>query len=277
MLEPIFIAKPTPRVLRVYPAYAALFPRLYAALAEFHPVVPLDLPDIWVRDFLPVQHCQTGELVQPFFNPRYANYTPRFTERIRQAVRRIFPVPPCTAVIDGGNISWGPERTVFCLKYPGALSDETALADALGARRVVWLPPEEGDKIGHIDGVMQFIGRTLLVSDERFDPYLKKLLSRRLDAVRKACPDIAVRFLPCVPDGYDKSGLSAKGVYVNFLETSRAVFVPQFSLPQDRKVFAIIKAVTDKPVIGIECAAVSRYGGAVHCLTQTYWRAYDVI
>ena len=116
MLEPIFIAKPTPRVLRVYPAYAALFPRLHAALAEFHPVVPLDLPDIWVRDFLPVQHCQTGELVQPFFNPRYANYTPRFTERIRQAVRRIFPVPPCTAVIDGGNISWGPERTVFCLK-----------------------------------------------------------------------------------------------------------------------------------------------------------------
>lgn len=278
-IQTVCIAKPTPKVVKIYPAYQAFFPGFYKALAEFHPVKVLDLPDIWVRDFLPVQNNQTGELFQLGFNPRYANYTPKFTAEINAAVKHLFPVQKCAVQIDGGNIVRGPDGTVFCFESrrifcKGVAGEqaqkEAVLRHALGSSKVVWLAREQGDKINHIDGFMQFIGNTLFVSDERFDPYLKGLLLQRLGQVFQVLPHIEVRFLPCVPDESDKSGLSARGIYVNFLETSRAVFVPQYNLPQDKAVLAIIKTATDKPVVGIDCAEVSRYGGAVHCLTKEY-------
>ena len=278
-VQTVCVAKPTPEVVKIYPAYQAFFPGFYKALAEFHPVKLLDLPDIWVRDFLPVQNSQTGELFQLGFSPRYANYTPKFTAEINAAVKRLFPVQKCAVQIDGGNIVRGPDGTVFCLEsrkifrkgVAGEQSQkEAVLKHALGASKVVWLAREQGDKINHIDGFMQFIGNTLFVSDERFDSYLKSLLARRLGQIFQALPSVEVRFLPCVPDESDKSGLSAWGVYVNFLETSLAVFAPQYNLPQDKAVLAIIKTATDKPVVGVDCAEVSRYGGAVHCLTKEY-------
>ncbi len=275
----ICIAKPTSEVLKIYPAYRTFFPRFYQALAAFHTVKVLDLPDIWVRDFLPEQNSQTGELVRLIFNPRYANYIPPFTAKINVAAQRLFPVPQYPVRLDGGNIVRGPDGIVFCFESRRIFrkstageqaQKEAALKQALGARQVVWLAREQGDKINHIDGFMQFIGRTLFVSDERFDPYLKSLLARRLGQIFQALPSVEVRFLPCVPDESDSSGLSARGIYVNFLATSRAVFVPQYHLPQDQEVLAIIKTATDKPVVGIDCAEIARYGGAVHCLTKEY-------
>lgn len=278
-IQTVCIAKPTPKVVKIYPAYQAFFPGFYKALAAFHPVKVLDLPDIWVRDFLSVQNSRTGELFQLGFNPRYANYTPKFTAEINAAVKRLFPVQKCAVQIDGGNIVRGTDGTVFCFESrkifrKGVVGEqsqkEAVLQHALGISKVVWLVREQGDKINHIDGFMQFIGNTLFVSDERFDPYLKGLLLQRLGQVFQVLPHLEVRFLPCVPDESDKSGLSARGIYVNFLETSRAVFVPQYNLPQDKAVLAIIKTATDKPVVGIDCSEVSRYGGAVHCLTKEY-------
>ncbi len=279
MIEIVFIAQPSKRVLQVYPAYESFFPRFYAALSAFHPVTVLDLPDIWVRDFLPVQHVQTGQLYQPFFKPNYANYTPRFTRLIRARVREIFPAEPCAVRIDGGNIIWGPGGAVFCLpnrrifrrsRLGEQKEAESNLLQALGAEKMVWLPREIGDKVGHIDGFMQFIGDTLFVSREDFDPYLKKLMQRRLETVRRECPDLKICFLPCVPDSEDPSGLSARGVYVNFLATSQAVFVPQYGLPQDTEALQRVQTAVSQPVIGVDCSEISKYGGALHCLTQVY-------
>ena len=44
----------------------------------------------------------------------------------------------------------------------------------------------------------------------------------------------------------ENNWLSAKGLYVNFLETSRAVFVPQFNLPEDDKIVTIMKNIASK-------------------------------
>ena len=74
--------------------------------------------------------------------------------------------------------------------------------------------------------------------------------------------------LICRPD--EESWLSARGLYVNFLETSRAVFVPQFNLPTDDKVISIMEKYTRKPLVRVDCTQMARYGGAVHCLTREY-------
>ena len=65
--------------------------------------------------------------------------------------------------------------------------------------------------------------------------------------------------------------LIASGLYVNFLETSRAVFVPQFDLSEDDNVISIMKEYTRKPLVRVDCSKIAEYGGAVHCLTREYY------
>ena len=69
----------------------------------------------------------------------------------------------------------------------------------------------------------------------------------------------------------EENWLSANGLYVNFLETSRAVFVPQFDLPEDDKVISIMSRYTHKPLVRVDCSQIAEYGGALHCLTREYY------
>lgn len=280
--EIIYVAKPTWYTEKTYPGHAKFYEHFAAQLKQFHEVRTLELPDIWVRDFLPVQNVQTGELYQPFFDPRYANYTPKFTAAIRQQVRGAFPhAKPCDVRMDGGNIVLAPDKKqAFCLEKQTIFHKsnpaqkkyvEQELKRALGVQEIVWLPQQKGDKIGHIDGYIQFLGDFLTegavdIFDE--DIVLESLLDIKSSDLLCSCHEFRMFPLPCRID--ENNWLSAKGLYVNFLETSRAVFVPQFNLPEDDRVIDIMKKYTCKPLVRIDCEQISQYGGAVHCLTREY-------
>ena len=320
--EVIYVTKPSQYVERNYPGYARFFGEFYAQLREYHEVRALDLPDIWVRDFFPVQNVQTGKLTQLFFNPSYANYVLKFTGEIRRQVRALFPqAKRCNVRMDGGNIVLTPdkkyalclEKQTICCKSDFAQKAQTerALIRALGVDKILWIPHQIGDKIGHIDGYIQFLGHTLMEGSIDDDVTTVGLLDRRgQDALHHywttqiSVPNICFPDMPReiydywnekIPEGgylnrkwYDiwfphspywvhlicrpdkRSWLSARGLYVNFLETSRAVFVPQFGLPEDSKAFSIIKRCTSKPVVRVDCSKIAEYGGAVHCLTREY-------
>lgn len=278
--EVIYMAKPTWYTEQVYPGHAKFYEKFVAQLKQYHEVRALELPDIWVRDFLPVQNAQTGELYQPFFDPRYANYTPKFTAAIRAQVRGAFPhAKACDARIDGGNIVLTPDKKqAFCLEKKTIFrpSDpaqktyvEQELKRALGVQQIVWLPQQKGDKIGHIDGYIQFLGDVLIEGAASIwygdiDPLLDSKSAHR---IARSHPFTSVSLLCPVAEN---DWLSAKGLYVNFLETSRAVFVPQFNLTQDDENARVIRNHTRKPVVRVDCAQIAEYGGAVHCLTREY-------
>ena len=269
-MQIIYVAKPTWYTEKIYPGHAAFYEHFVAQLRKYHEVRALELPDIWVRDFLPVQNVQTGELYQQFFDPRYANYTPKFTAAIREQVHGAFPhAKPCDARVDGGNIVLTPDKKyAFCLEKQTIFRKsnptqkehvEQELTRALGVQEILWLPQQKGDKIGPLDGYIQFLDNTLCDA-QLLDGKSSTLLAhyRNFDTV----------LLPCRIDEND--WLSAKGLYVNFLETSRAVFVPQFNLPEDDKIVNIMKKHTRKPLVRVDCEQISQYGGAVHCLTREY-------
>lgn len=282
--EVICVAKPTWYTEEIYPGHKQFFEKFSAQLAQFHEVRALELPDIWVRDFLPVQNVQTGELYQPFFDPRYANYTPKFTAAIRRQVYGCFlQAKPCNVRIDGGNIVLSPDkkqafclekRTIFHKSNPAQKEHtEQELKRALGVQNIVWLPQQKGDKIGHIDGYIQFLGDYLMegtvelygglttgsLLDDRATSLLRGYVQRgNWDRVP----------LLCKLD--EENWLSANGLYVNFLETPRAVFVPQFNLPEDDNVISIMREYTRKPLVRVDCEQIAQYGGAVHCLTREY-------
>ena len=275
--EIIYVAKPTGYTERIYPGYTDFYEKFTAQLKQFHEVRALELPDIWVRDFLPVQNQKTGALYQLFFNPRYANYTAAFTARIRQAVQSYFPQAlACGVRIDGGNMVINPTREIaFCFEKPSIFcksrpsekeNAEREIKRASGVEKIVWLPRESGDKIGHIDGFMQFLGNELCVSNERDLSGLS--LWKKRDKILRASVGEYIDF-PC--EAAAKDWLSARGIYVNFLETSQAVFVPQYHLSHDRAVLDIIKRHTAKPILEVDCSQIAKYGGAVHCLTREYF------
>ena len=284
--EVIYVAKPTWYTEQTYPGHTKFYEHFVSQLREYHEVCSLELPDIWVRDFLPVQNVQTGELYQHFFDPRYANYTPKFTEAIREQVRATFPqAKPCDVRIDGGNIVLSPDKKqAFCLEKQTIFHKsnpeqkehvEQELKRALGVQNIVWLPQQKGDKIGHIDGYIQFLGDFLMEGTVELygglatEPLLD---DKATDLLRGYAQRENWDRVPLLCKLDEENWLSANGLYVNFLETSRAVFVPQFDLPEDDKVISIMKEYTDKPLVRVDCSKIAPYGGAVHCLTREYDR-----
>lgn len=284
--EVIYIAKPTWYTENMYPGHRQFYIKFAAQLKEYHEVRELELPDIWVRDFLPVQNVQTGELYQPFFNPRYANYTPKFTAAIREQVRGAFPqAKPCDVRIDGENMVVSPDRkyaiclekqTIFHKSNPAQKEHvEQELKRALGVQNIVWLPQQKGDKIGHIDGYIQFLGDFLMEGTVALygglatEPLLD---DKATDLLRGYAQRENWDRVPLLCKLDEENWLSANGLYVNFLETSRAIFVPQFDLPEDDKVISIMKEYMGKPLVRVDCSQIAQYGGSVHCLTREYDR-----
>lgn len=285
-MQIIYVAKPTWYTEKIYPGHAAFYEHFVAQLRKYHEVRALELPDIWVRDFLPVQNVQTGELYQLFFDPRYANYTPKFTAAIRKQVRGAFPhAKPCDARVDGGNIVLTPDKKyAFCLEKQTIFRKsnptqkehvEQELTRALGVQEILWLPQQKGDKIGHIDGYIQFLGDFLMEGTVELYGGLTTgslLNDRATSLLRGYAQRENWDRVPLLCKLDEENWLSANGLYVNFLETSRAVFVPQFDLPEDDKVISIMKEYTDKPLVRVDCSKIAPYGGAVHCLTREYDR-----
>ena len=287
--EVIYVAKPTWYTEKIYPGHTCFFEEFYAQLRAFHEVRALELPDIWVRDFLPVQNVRTGELYRLFFDPRYANYTAKFTDAIRRQVQGAFPHAKwCDVRMDGGNIVLTPDkkyalclekRTIF-RKSDSAQKTYVAqeLKRALGVEEILWLPQQIGDKIGHIDGYIQFLGDFLMEGTVELYGGITTGSLLGNGATGKLCTYCDTKhiadyrkewvYLICRPD--EDHWLSARGIYVNFLETSRAVFVPQFNLPEDDTVISIMGEYTRKPLVRVDCSWIAAYGGAVHCLTREY-------
>ena len=71
-------------------------------------------------------------------------------------------------------------------------------------------------------------------------------------------------------DGFE----SAKGIYVNFLRTKHATYVPAFGLPEsDAEALRVANAHGDVPAVAVDAGAVAVLGGSVRCLSQHLWDA----
>ena len=66
---------------------------------------------------------------------------------------------------------------------------------------------------------------------------------------------------------YDQEIASAKGLYINMLETCDTIYVPKFGLAKDREVLRYIQQHTEKQAIQIHVGEISTMGGAINCLT----------
>ena len=158
------------------------------------------------------------------------------------------------------------------------------LARELGLRAVAVVPEEPGaPRLGHVDGIANFlapgvVALSAFADDAVYARYERTILDAFAEATgTDATSNVTVTPFPYAPtaEAWDADGFeSAKGIYVNFLRTKHATYVPAFGLPGlDAEALRVASAHGDVPAVAVDAGAVAVLGGSVRCLSQHLWDA----
>ena len=211
-------------------------------------------------------------------------------------------------VLEGGSIESDGRGTIFttscCLLAPHRnqpLSQqeiEDRLKEWLGAERIVWLNHGSligDDTDGHIDTLVRICPNdTLLYMGGDDDHPDLAEMEKELQALRTLDgrpyrllklplprPIFSSQFTPphargenyelCTMDYEPEDRLPA--TYANYLIINGAVLVPTYSQPDlDAEALRIIGlAFPDREIVGIDCRAIIRQHGSLHCCTIQYY------
>jgi agmatine/peptidylarginine deiminase len=190
-------------------------------------------------------------------------------------------------VLEGGSIESDGKGTIFttecCLMAPHRNQPltkaeiEERLKEWLGAERIVWLQHGSllgDDTDGHIDTLVRICpDNTLLYTggDEDHPDLIK--MERELQELRTLDgKPYRLLKLPLPRPIYD-DGDRLPATYANYLVINGAVLVPTYNQPDlDAEALRIIgEAFPDREIGGIDCRAVIKQHGSLHCCTMQYY------
>lgn len=230
--------------------------------------------DIWLRDFMPVP-APSGRLIQFRYEPDYLR-GPRWQHLVTDTTAVChalsMAVQTSNIVVDGGNIVRGPRAILMTDKVlrenprisPAHLQAE--MAELLGIDRLILLPTDPHDFVGHADGMVYFLDeRTVLVNDytQERTGFWKQL--------RAALRNAQLDWVPLPYNPYrNTTSTDAAGIYINFLCTEAQLLVPIFEQKEDEIVLKQLQQLFPQHQIQpIQCRELAREGGLLHCITWT--------
>ena len=252
-------------------------------------LLPLTSNDTWARD-----HPQTSDLILLDFC--FNGWGEKFEAGLdNQINKHLFDKGIVKGqyeshldfVLEGGSIESDGKGTVFtttcCLMAPHRNQPltqqeiEARLKEYLGAERIVWINHGSligDDTDGHIDTLVRICpDDTLLYTGgdddhpdlARMEEELKTL--RTLDG-----RPYRLLKLPLPRPIYDE-GDRLPATYANYLVVNGAVLVPTYNQPDlDAEAMRIIQqAFPDREIVGIDCCAVIKQHGSLHCCTMQYY------
>ena len=190
-------------------------------------------------------------------------------------------------VLEGGSIESDGKGTIFttecCLMAPHRNQPltkaeiEERLKEWLGAERIVWLQHGSllgDDTDGHIDTLVRICpDDTLLYTGGDKDHPDLALMEEELKELRtlEGKPYRLLK-LPLPRPIYD-DGDRLPATYANYLVVNGAVLVPTYNQPDlDEEAMRVVgQAFPDREVVGIDCRAVIKQHGSLHCCTMQYY------
>lgn len=256
-------------------------------------VVPSN--DSWVRDHGPLTILEDGQpvLLDFAFNAWGGKYPSALDDAIVSRLHKagVFGATlrrRVDFVLEGGALESDGEGTLLtttsCLLDPNrnpAITQDTAevqLRDSLGIERVLWLTQghlEGDDTDGHIDTLARFATPDTIVyqgCDDSADSHFAPLqaMARELAALRRAdgAPYRLIP-LPFPRPVYDDTGQRLPATYANFLIINGAVLLPVYGDPADEVTQSrLAEAFPDRTIVPIDCTALIRQFGSLHCVTM---------
>ena len=193
-------------------------------------------------------------------------------------------------VLEGGSVESDGNGTLMttseCLLSPnrnGQMTQseiESYLKSAFGVENVLWLDYgylEGDDTDSHIDTLARFApGNQILYvrCDDKDDAHYEALskMERQLRGFRNAnCEPYKLVALPMPKAIYDEDNLRLPATYANFLIANGQVLVPIYNDDADERALDIIRgAFPGYDVVGIDCRALIRQHGSLHCVTMQF-------
>lgn len=204
----------------------------------------------------------------------------------------------CTSlVLEGGSIESDGKGTILttsqCLLAPHRNQPmnqdeiEQCLKKMLHAKRVLWL--DYGDLIGddtdgHVDTIARLAPNDTIIymqcSDENDEQYndlaaMEKQISELRTADGRPYRMLA---LPSPAPIFDEDGERLPATYANFLIINGAVLYPTYAQPENdvRAAEVLKEAFPSHEIVGIDCRALIKQHGSLHCVTMQYpeWKKY---
>ncbi len=255
----------------VRPVFAELHEAFRALGIEGEVLTRSDSPlDIWIRDWGFVEGCYFQ------YDPPYApdDYTPEAIIKARAGLDKRTGIQPHSLplkldggnLVHNGNVGIVTDRLVDHNSGMSKTEIEKAII-SLGFERVVFIPAEKEDEIGHADGIVRFVSSEVLLVSHSSDADYR----RKLDAVLQSAKlDCEIVPFPCfVDDDYDGVS-SAVGCYINFILTAQGAVLPTFDDPLDNQALAILEKHLSLPIKTVKATALAKFGGVFNCATLTF-------
>ena len=287
----------------ILPEITAVYEEMKREISKREPLIIVDdIPhnDTWARDhgFITVEESpaagQPSSIILLDFC--FNGWGGKFPAELDNALnRRLYEQglvkgtyePHLDFVLEGGSIESDGKGTVFttrcCLMAPHRNQPltqeeiEERLKEYLGAERIVWLNHGSligDDTDGHIDTLVRIAPDDTLLymgGDEEHPDLLE--MEKELAGLR-TCGDRPYRLLRLplprpIYDGDDR----LPATYANYLVINGAVLVPTYDQPDldEEAMRTIGEAFPDREIIGIDCRAVIKQHGSLHCCTMQYY------
>jgi agmatine deiminase len=253
-------------------------------------VVAARFGDIWLRDTGPIFGAGSASAQAFAFNGWGGKYDYPHDDEVADQIAEFSGVPVTRHdfILEGGALDHDGEGTVLttrqCLLNKNrntgwtAEAAEAALAEAVGAKVVVWL----GDGLlndhtdGHVDNLARFVAPGVVacpIAFGRKDPNAEvydetaRTLSETTDAMGRKLKVLRIPSPGLVLDA-DERPIPAS--HMNFLIADGAIVVPTYGDDVAARLAgeALATVFTDREIILSPSNAVLTGGGSFHCISQ---------
>lgn len=256
-------------------------------------IVPGQFGDIWLRDTGPIFAKRDGaDVALGFrFNGWGGKYLLDFDDTVSGQIAKASGVDLALQdmILEGGALDHDGQGTVLttrqCLLNPNRnpgwteIIAEKALAEALGARRVLWLGEglANDHTDGHVDNLARFVAPGVAVcqvawglGDVNAEAY--NLAAANLAAMTDATgARLKVVRIPSPGWIESQGGGVAPASHMNFIIANGAVIMPTYNGDPQAATLAAQALQTlfpDRTVIALPSDAILTGGGSFHCITQ---------
>lgn len=252
--------------------------------------------DTWARDhaFLTVVSSEGPELLDFRFNGWGGKFEATLDNAINARLTDVLQgkyVDCLDFELEGGSIETDGCGTLLttsqCLLNPnrnprfGKAHIEALLSERLGVNRFLWL--DHGylagdDTDSHIDTLARLCPNDTIAyvqCKDRTDEHYEALraMEEQLATFRTPGGE-PYRLLPLpLPEAiYDEEGERLPATYANYLVMDKAVLFPTYAQPcnDEAAAKALLSAFPGRDLVGIDCRALIRQHGSLHCATMQF-------
>lgn len=238
-----------------------------------------DSVDIWARDYMPIQ-LEENDFIKYTYNPDYLDKVEKnqlYKTDCAETCRKLgIEYRETNLIIDGGNVVLCGDKVVMTEKVftennkeKGDKAFLNELKDVFKHEVVIipWhatgkLDDKDADVYGHSDGFIKYCGGNRILMSNHRDHDEDEAIQIRQVLENNDFEVTEMLF------NVEKPNHDFNWTYINFLQVGDNIIMPKFDIAEDEQAKRYVQnAFPDCTISQIDCTAIAKEGGALHCIS----------